>query len=555
MLKGTSGKKTTDSVIHLIDRRVANLRESIRVLHSQRNGLLSISKVPAEILTEIFLLHQQNVTENYTVETVDWIGVTHVSQQWREIALNFSRLWIHIPFYHPKWAEEMITRAQHAYLIVRATYAGQLLKSFLQKHLPRVQVLEVQNASPQLFQDIQPTSVPCMSTLSLLMPWQEPVTGPSPLQIVDSRLLNTTLLKKVEVSTTLGWDSMLLSGLTHLRLGNGRNVPRTQTSQREFLDALRRMPNLQCLDLKRPALPEKVDRSLLEPVYLPDLQDLSVFDTVHTIEFFLHHVTFPPTTRIAIGCKHPDIIFRHASISPVLVPIKQLLSDRSHTLKIHRIEFTCFYDDWEMINLRFKGWVSSGPSSLEPEGYTSNFSSDNPDFTFFVQWNWRVVGVPSYIGEVIAGVFGIFPQDDVVSLSLSSHNLHDTLLTPFSRKIGQLPALNALFLNHISSTQNLLDLDCDVPQERVNPSMATYPALLYLDLSNCGSSIGTPALKTLYNCLKKRSECGLGPRKLRVDLRGVQQVDEEATALVEKVVEVIWLMDSADSETQISASD
>ena len=96
MLQGTSGKRSTSEVIHLIDRRVASLRESIRVLHSQRNDLFPISKVPAEIITAVFALHQQNVTENYTVETVDWIGVTHVSQQWREIALNFSRLWIHI---------------------------------------------------------------------------------------------------------------------------------------------------------------------------------------------------------------------------------------------------------------------------------------------------------------------------------------------------------------------------------------------------------------------------------------------------------------------------
>ena len=86
-------------------------------------------------------------------------------------------------------------------------------------------------------------------------------------------------------------------------------------------------------------------------------------------------------------------------------------------------------------------------------------------------------GVPLDIGEFIADVFGIIPQDDVVSLSLSSHNLNDAWFTPFSRKIGQLPALNALFLDHISSTQILLDLDCDVPQERVNPSTATYPAL------------------------------------------------------------------------------
>jgi hypothetical protein len=149
-----SGKKSANEVIRLIDLQISNLRESIRVLHSQRNNHLPISKLPVEILTKIFLLHQKNLTRIYP-ETFDWIGITHVSQRWREIALNFSGLWIRIPFDHPKWAKEMIARSQQACLIVRATYdpskAGsqaKLLRSFLKKHLSRVQVLDIWRTSP-----------------------------------------------------------------------------------------------------------------------------------------------------------------------------------------------------------------------------------------------------------------------------------------------------------------------------------------------------------------------------------------------------------------------
>ena len=572
MFQGTSseshsGKKSANEVIRLIDLQISDLRESIRVLHSQRNDHLPISKLPVEILTKIFLLHQKNLTRIYPA-TFDWIGITHVSQRWREIALNFSGLWIRIPFDHPKWAKEMIARSQQACLIVRATYdssktgspQAKLLRSFLQQHLSRVQVLDIWRTTPQLviklFQDIQPTSVPSLSTLSLSM-WEEPGTESSAvlesLQIVDSRLLNTNSLRKVEASTALGWDFRLFSGLTHLSLGDGdRNMARTQTSQRDFLDALHRMPTLQCLKLTGPVLPEAVDGSLLDPVYLPDLRDLSIFDTVSTIEFFLHYVTFPPTTRTIIGCKHIGAVMQVAHISPVLVPLKRLLSARPHTLKLHGIKFSCSEDpeDWDMVDLRFKGWVSSDPPpSLE--GYNPNFLFDNPDFTFFVRWNLPTNDLPPDIDEFIAGVFGAFPQDDVVSLSLSSYKITDTWFTPFSRKIGRLPALNALYLDHISSTQILLDLDCDAPQEGVNLPTTTYPALLYLDFNKCG--IKTPAVKTLYNCLKKRSERGLGPRKLRVDLRGVKQSDKikKATALLEKVVEVVWEVDSdfEDSDT------
>ena len=325
-----------NEAIRLIDLQIANLRESIRILNSQRNSHLPISTLPVEVLTKVFLLHQHNVMRKYRVQTLDWTGITYVSQQWREIALNFSGLWTCIPFHHPKWAKEMIARSQHACLIVKANYIpplypseARLLKSFLQQHLSCVEVLDILCSNSQhiakLFQVIQPTSVPCLSTLSLSVEQQESGTEPSAvldyLQIVDSRLLNANSLKRLNVATTPRWDLSLFSGLTHLKLGDGRNILRTQTSQRKFLDALRHMTTLQSLHLDGPVLPEAINNSSLEPVHLPNLRDLSVFDTVPIIEFFLHHVTFPPTTCTAIGCKHRDPVLRLANISPVLVPL------------------------------------------------------------------------------------------------------------------------------------------------------------------------------------------------------------------------------------------
>jgi hypothetical protein len=538
-----SGQKSANGAIRLIDLQIANLHESIRILKSQRNSHLPISTLPVEILTKIFLLHQHNVT----VQTLDWIGITHVSRRWREIALNFSGLWTCIPFHHPKWAKEMIVRSQHACPIVKANYIpsiypseARLLKNFLQQHLSRVQVLEIFDTNllhvAKLFQDIQPTSVPCLSTLSLSVQWQKPGTEPSAvlnlLQMVDSRLLNTNSLRKLNVSTTPRWDLRLFSGLIHLKLGDGHNMPRTQTSQRKFLDALRRMPNLQSLYLDGPALPEAVDKSLLEPVHLPDLRDLDVFDTVPTIEFFLHHVTFPPTTRTAIGCRHPDPVLQLADISPILILLKRLLSERPRALKLHHIEFMCFEetDDWD---LKFEGWVSAGCSSLE--GYDPNSAAD---FTFFVEWDSDQANTLSPIDELSVGMFGIFPPDDVVSLLLSSYD--DTCFRHFAREIGQLSALNTLYLSYISSAPFLQELDCDAP---------TYPALRCLDFSDHQIRIDVFGLTTLYSCLKKRSELGLGPEKLKMDLCVLRNLDKHTTTLLEKVVEVEPVRNDCDSLT------
>ena len=141
----------------------------------------------------------------------------------------------------------------------------------------------------------------------------------------------------------------------------------------------------------------------------------------------------------------------------------------------------------------------------------------------------------SPIEELIIGMFGIFPQDDVVTLSLSSYD--GICFRHFAHRIGQLPALYALFLSDISSAPFLEELNCDVPQKGGDPSMPTYPALQYLDLSDHGIDICD--MTTLYEFLKKRSELGLGPEKLRMNLRRLRRVDKKATALLENVVKVM----------------
>jgi hypothetical protein len=442
---------------------------------------------------------------------------------------------------------------------------AELLKGFLQQHLSRVQVLDIRNTTPQLvaklFQDIQPTSVPWLSTLSLSRPWPEPGAVSSAvldsLQIVNTRLVNTNSLRKVEAPTTLRWDLRLFSSLTHLRLGDGDDAkPRTQTSQSEFLDALRRMPTLQHLDLLGPVLPEAVDGSSLEPVYLQNLQDLSVCDTVSTVEFFLRHVNFPATTCTNLCCEHLDPDVQLATLSPVLVPLTQLLSERPRALKLHHINVIRF-DDWNIFGLKFEGWISSEyPSSLG--GYNSNFPSINPDFTFIMEWDSLAdIQRPPNIDDLSAGFLCIFPPDDVVLLSILSHYEKDyTLFILSARKIGQFPALNALFLRDISSMPFLLELDRDVSEDGDDPKTAIYPALRYLDFTNL--EIDVPALTILHMCLKTRSEHGLGPRKLRVDLCGLGTVNKKATPIVllEKVVEVVWVMEDSDSgESTDSDSD
>jgi hypothetical protein len=114
-------------------------------------------------------------------------------------------------------------------------------------------------------------------------------------------------------------------------------------------------------------------------------------------------------------------------------------------------------------------------------------------------------------------VFGIFPADDVVSLTLSSRHRDVGELRLVAYTISQLPALTALFLRDIASAPFLQYLERDVPDPSIMPT--TYPALRYLEFIECDVDVAAPT--TLYNCSKRRSELSLGPEKLKVDLRGL----------------------------------
>ncbi|KIM35829.1 hypothetical protein M413DRAFT_32185 [Hebeloma cylindrosporum] len=532
-------------------------------MNRRTNDLAPISQLPVEIFNEIFFLHQQNtmMSDYYRREsevvTVNWIGITHVCQQWREIALNLPRLWIHLPLMYPDWTKEMIERSKSAGLIVRVSdsYPRKVdaLKELLLPNFSRFEVLDVQryvnaHVVEELFEDIKPTSVPHLSTL--ILSTEERVCLFYPLhewlQIMDSQLLNTHSLKRVEAPFTLRWDLGLFTGLTHLKLGHKDSSRRYPTSQLKFLDALRRMPTLECLDLKDHVLPNVVYLDALEPVDLPNLQDLRLCDWVDIIEFFLVHVSFPATARISIGCKSRRYVLLPEKISPVVDLLQRLVEQSPHARKIHHIEVTfsegrakddsCYlpvdYQSRDIVVLKFKGWVSSeSPARRLGSTDDSDALSSKPDFTFLMKFQPSPDLAPDDINALFVSTFRMFPREDVVSFSLRSGPMPcDASLEHFACEIGQLPALERLAVNHTSFLLEL-DLQYDDP---------SFPALRYLDFTDC--EIDVPDLTMLYECLKDRTACRLGPEKLRMDLRGLGEVDRNSMSLLEQVADVVWVM-------------
>ncbi|KIM35828.1 hypothetical protein M413DRAFT_32184 [Hebeloma cylindrosporum] len=551
----------------LIDRRLAILNESIRALKRKKNDLLPISKLPVELVTEIFLEYQSVMRARPTIyweqdksrKMVEWIGITHVCQRWRDIALNFSRLWIRIPAHYPSLANEMAIRSRNAHLLVLVEIsdprAVEPCPSSIFQHASRFQVLKIAESSPALvakvFQAIKPTPAPYLLKLKLSsMEQEEPVTESSPifdlLPIIDSRILDTRSLRRVQAPTTRRWDLNLFTGLTYLKLDDyGPALPRVQTSQREFLDALRRMPTLRFLDLNEGILPEVVDVSSPEPVHLPSLRHLTLHDRVDLIAFFLNHVHFPLTTYTSITIfPRTGHAFQLAHISSVVGLLTRLVEGRRNTSKLRHVGV--YFSEVEenpenFVSLDIEAWASSkGPLWLaegrRPDQYMPFLKAD---FSFYVIIK-PAEEAPDDIDGLLAYVFGIFPPDDVVSLYLWMCHKYPYYCSfePFFRMVSQLPALDTISLNPTLDDWFFEKLyKCDVQRDGVGPS---YPVLRYLDFTGCG--MHDPDLMTLYKCLKKRSARGLGPRRLRMELVGLRGDFEREMALLESVVDVVvWV--------------
>ncbi|KDQ61419.1 hypothetical protein JAAARDRAFT_190193 [Jaapia argillacea MUCL 33604] len=115
----------SDPALASIDSEIAAHLESIRELRTKRNSLVPISRLPSEVLANIFVQYakQRDLSLEYAFgrPAVWWIAITYVCRYWREVAVATPSLWCSLPFHRPKWVPEMITRSKMAPLEVNVT--------------------------------------------------------------------------------------------------------------------------------------------------------------------------------------------------------------------------------------------------------------------------------------------------------------------------------------------------------------------------------------------------------------------------------------------------
>ncbi len=123
-----------------IDAEILKLRLRIAELSITRNSLAPISRLPAELLTIIWV-YARNACPLYSKSkmamTISWVSV-----DWRRISQDWSGLWSHIDFDHSQGVRAFLAHSRQLPLVLTQHFERSM-SSAIFKHLHRVRYVDL----------------------------------------------------------------------------------------------------------------------------------------------------------------------------------------------------------------------------------------------------------------------------------------------------------------------------------------------------------------------------------------------------------------------------
>ncbi|KAF9480798.1 hypothetical protein BDN70DRAFT_804624, partial [Pholiota conissans] len=119
--------ESSGNALKLIDDTIERYQTYILTLKNQRNNFISISRLPPEVLSHIFMIVRVDAEDSEpTKQLFAWIKLTHVSRYWRNVAIASPNLWAYIDnpmLDNSPWLEECLRRSKDANLTIHTTGA------------------------------------------------------------------------------------------------------------------------------------------------------------------------------------------------------------------------------------------------------------------------------------------------------------------------------------------------------------------------------------------------------------------------------------------------
>ncbi|KII87399.1 hypothetical protein PLICRDRAFT_254172 [Plicaturopsis crispa FD-325 SS-3] len=298
-----SKSDVVDAARQHVDNEIAALERSIWAFKTRRNEFALISRLPPEILSEVFLCGRAMHTPERDTR---WIKVTYVCRHWRDVALDCPRFWSYIIPRTLKWTQELLARSKDAPLTIVSTtpYPTQNMELSLElalTHISRVSMLHLTSTArcmERVFDPLAAKAAPLLESLELEVPDHNPYNIPETFCTGINPMLRNLSLG----SCSIPWGSRFLDNLKVLKL---KAIPvASRLSLSDILAILRRASeSLTVFEIKDSIqyCEENSDVSE-EAVDLPRLTSVHIKSRAREGGMLLKRLLFSPTAAITMDC-------------------------------------------------------------------------------------------------------------------------------------------------------------------------------------------------------------------------------------------------------------
>lgn len=317
----TSDKTTQNDAMRIaIDDELTSLYERIALLKAKRNSIAPIFSLPPEVLVQVF--SEVSEGQPLTGFLVPLTKLMLVCQHWYDVIISAQALWSNIagPQISGRTLSARLTRSGSASLKIK----------IMPFNSPTFAPLILANANRLRYLDLHGTTFHVLDFMHKMCDFEFPllqslILTPDPTLVqeepssMDARLPRELLEGRMPRLRELALSRIdaPLQSLPPL-LSLSLRAPATLLALDELLALLQSSPDLHTLKLDMVVAPGAPARP--QPVALPHLELLHLWDLVKQCEDLLDNIIFPPTTRLKL---FPQGVANGATIRDILVPVRK----------------------------------------------------------------------------------------------------------------------------------------------------------------------------------------------------------------------------------------
>ena len=345
------------SIRKKVEEEIEDHAKAITVLKHRLNGMTTISRLPGELLSEIFVCFAQDYFRSYTDPKVhssyysyphgipEWVRVSHVCHAWREIALSTPRLWGFIAVTQRNIAELLLARSKKAPLSVAASHLGynadrkKFLETIFSEEMNRVTELFITGPSTHVYELCAKLTEPANALHTLVLSDNGENYAWNNSDLIPQTLCNGHFprLRCLEIRRlAIRWANPLLcSALTNLAVTQN-SYRDTMGTFEEFLSTLESMSGLQTVELTNAIPPAPLGSAPLSPrsriIMFPHLCDIRLNSPTIDCANFLRHLSLGTNVQLQLMCRE------ERGIQDLVLSVKAALarSDPWRTVELSR---------------------------------------------------------------------------------------------------------------------------------------------------------------------------------------------------------------------------